>query len=370
MSAADSVTWHSALQPDARPQDIAGVREAFLLQRQALGFAALGECERIERSVTRTPVVGDLLATMEPGSEASLAIFDDPVFAIWLRFLHRAAANGRKEEVVRHCANLPSVLSRVAKRVSGADKQYVPGTPISLQQDDLDTYVMAATPPSYDFTKVLQSPEARNGHGHPLPLQSDLLGTALQGIGRAWPALKEQIVDVVKIIGYLPDATFRSCSAARYSGIVYLGNMDESILDIEESLVHEAGHQVLYRLAEVTPLTQPGTPVEATYELPWSGSRRDLFGFLHAFYIYALLAKYFWRRAALEDACARDCVKRCLLIMLGLRLAAPTLRADANLSGQGRLIVDLLCAEIDALQEDVAAREGSRAGGSLGQKSR
>jgi hypothetical protein len=173
--------------------------------------------------------------------------------------------------------------------------------------------------------------------------------------------LKEQILDVVKIIGYLPDSTFRSCSAARYSGVVYFGNMDESLLDIEESLVHEAGHQVLYRLAEVTPITLPETPHDRhTY---FRGRARSGPLWVSARILhFALLAKYFWRRALLGGYHAQDCLKRCLLMILGLHLARPMLESDPNLSEQGLLIVRELCSDIDDLQEAIASSEVNRLG--------
>ncbi|MDF5808504.1 HEXXH motif-containing putative peptide modification protein [Pseudomonas aeruginosa] len=167
---------------------------------------------------------------------------------------------------------------------------------------------MKATPPTYDFSRAPSSSgEEGRTIGHPLRMQAGLLGSALKNIETAWPELHAQIEECVRIFGYLPDAAFRSCSAARYSGIVYLGNMDESLLDLEESIVHETGHQVLYQLGEMTRLTLPQTPLEANYVLPWSGSRRDLFGFLHAHYIYALLVKYYWRRANLDGREAAEC---------------------------------------------------------------
>jgi hypothetical protein len=119
-------------------------------------------------------------------SEITFAVLDDPVFVTWLRFLLRAAANGRQDEVLQHRAKLHAVLARVEQRLSGREKRYVPGSTISLHQDDLDSYIEAATPPSYDFSKASQSSNGTAKHGHPLSLQSDLLGTALQTIGEAW----------------------------------------------------------------------------------------------------------------------------------------------------------------------------------------
>ncbi|EOZ4753919.1 HEXXH motif-containing putative peptide modification protein, partial [Pseudomonas aeruginosa] len=192
--------------------------------------------------------------------------------------------------------------------------------------------------------------------GHPLRMQAGLLGSALKNIETAWPELHAQIEECVRIFGYLPDAAFRSCSAARYSGIVYLGNMDESLLDLEESIVHETGHQVLYQLGEMTRLTLPQTPLEANYVLPWSGSRRDLFGFLHAHYIYALLVKYYWRRANLDGREAAECRGRALLILSGCLKATPMLQGDANLTEQGRIIVERLAEELAELDGEIRGR--------------
>jgi len=298
---------------------------------------------------------------METLPEKTGELYADPVFFTWAHFLNRAVARQSGDEIQFHCSKLDEVIGRVKTRLAGEEAHYVCDTPIALQQDNIDPYVMAATPPSYDFTAVFGSEKGMNGHGHPLALQRELLGFAMDNIGKAWPALKAQIVDVVKIIGYLPDATFRSCSAARYAGVTYLGNKDEGVLDIEESLVHEAGHQVLYRLAEVSPLVKEGTPQTLDYKLPWSGSERDLFGFLHAFYIYVLLTKYFWRRAQVHARDTNDCVRRAVLIQIGSRLAVPMLLEDANLSDQGRTLVEVLAADMDALEAEIDAKYGKAA---------
>jgi hypothetical protein len=346
--------WQSTLQPDAPSRNLSEMRDALVEHRHALGFKSLKECLRIGPATIRPILSDELLSRLEKPSEESFAVFDDPVFLIWLRFLHRAAAESQQDEIIHHSCNLPAVLARVAKRIGGGELRYVEGSEIAFQQDDLDPYVALATPPTYDFNHAAQKVPWTERPGHPVDLECELLGLAIQEIGNTWSELKEQVVDVVKIIGYLPDATFRSCSAARYSGIVYLGNMDESILDLEESIVHEAGHQVLYRLAELTPLTMPGTPLEANYVLPWSGSQRDLFGYLHAFYIYALLAKYYLRRLARAGRYARDCQKRALLIAMGCNLAAPTLQRDQNLTEQAHLIVELLSEQMKDVQQSLS----------------
>jgi len=353
MSTKEFLIWQSSFHPDSSKESQDEMRETFISQRHSLGLDSLKKCAQITQGLKKNVVSDELINILTPHSEESYAVFDDPIFEIWLSFLHRAAAKGREEEVFLHCVNLTSVLKRVEMRINGKEQRYLLGTKIPIQQNDLDPYLMAATPPSYDFIEALQSEDEISNQGHPVELQTELLGLALKSIGNAWPEMKGQIIEFVKIIGYLPRATFRSCSASRYPGVIYIGNMDESILDIEESMVHEAGHQVLYRLAELTPLTKPNTSQAAEYELPWSGSKRDLFGFFHAFYIYALLAKYFWRRALVGDHNSRDARKRSILILMGMRLAEPMLKSDSNLSEQGRIILDQLCNDMDILEENL-----------------
>ncbi|MEU1527125.1 HEXXH motif-containing putative peptide modification protein [Nocardia rhamnosiphila] len=348
----------SAFHPDDKPSDLEAMRTAYLAMRQDYGERALALCGEFSPDVMRRALGEGLIPVIESMTEGANELYLDPVFGTWANFTNRAVSRGAPNEIRFHCNKIDQVIARVKTRVSGEEPYYIPNTSIALQQNDIDPYVMAATPPSYDFVAMLSSGQGTNGHGHPLPMQQDLLGIAIDNIDKTWPELKAQIEDMVKIVGYLPDATFRSCSAARYAGVVYLGNMDERVLDVEESLVHEAGHQVLYRLGNLTPLVREGTPQTAGYTLPWSGSQRDLFGFLHAFYIYTLLTKYFWRRARLNAHELTDCMQRAVLILIGSRLALPTLLNDSNLTAQGRALVEVLATNLDSLQNEIEGTYG------------
>lgn len=350
MSEASERLWQSTFQPDCDPKELDALRGAFLAERSEVALKTLRSCNELLAAAGLEPIRDDFLELLARQQDAATLVLDDPVFAIWLRFFHRALANARQEEVAVHVKNVHSVLDDVEKRLTGCAECYAPGSLIAVQREDLHPYVMAATPPTYDFTRL---PEPHDGPviGHPLSMQAELIGHALEGIGKAWPEMKDQVFEYVRIIGYLPDSTFRSCSAARYSGVVHLGNMDESTLDLEESLVHETGHQVLYRLGGMTKLTRPGTSLAANYVLPWSGSRRDLFGYLHAYYIYALLTKYYWRRAACGDRYANDCSLRAGLILAGVITATPILKSDPNLSDEGQHIVAVLGAEAEQLRD-------------------
>lgn len=345
--------WRTTFQPDSSSEDLNALRETFLAQRAEIAIETLKECDVVLKAVSLESLPPHRAEAGVHGSAVDVLVFDDPVFAIWLRFFLRAKANGRAKETIVHLLMLKSVLQDVERRLAGRAQAYVAGSLIAVEQGHLHEYLRAAAPPSYDFTHFVDPDEEGLLVGHPLRMQADILGHAMKGINAAWPELADQIHELVRIIGYLPDATFRSCSAARYSGVVFLGNMDESVLDLEESLVHEVGHQILYRLGEVVRLTQPGTPIKANYVLPWSGSRRDLFGYFHAYYIYVLLTKYYWRRAKLGDQYALDCKQRAILIMAGIILATPVLKADPDLSNQSRVIIDLLAGEIKALHAEI-----------------
>lgn len=353
MNAPGDPLWRATFQPDSSIDDLNALRGTFLTQRAEVAVQTLKECNALLEAEGLESLPRRLLDAGAPGLDVDALVLNDPVFGVWLRFFLRAKANGRVREMGVHVLMLKSVLEDVERRLTGKAQAYVPGSLIAVEQWRLHEYLIAATPPSYDFTNFAEPNEEGPIVGHPLGMQADVLGHAMKGIDSAWPELANQITEFIRIIGYLPDATFRSCSAARYSGVVYLGNMDQSILDLEESLVHEAGHQVLYRLGEITRLTRPGTPMEADYVLPWSGSRRDLFGYFHAYYIYVLLIKYYWRRAKLNDRYALDCKQRAILIMAGTILATPVLKADHNLSDQGRVIIELLAGEVEALHAEL-----------------
>lgn len=343
--------WRGSFHPDGDAGASRGLREALLAQRRGQVQDALRQC-RVLAQAGAAQVSDRVLAMTERLTVSSALLLDDPVFAIWLRFFYRAWGRGERENAVRHAGCLSSVLDDVERRLTGDAEAYVPGTSIAVEGRQLHDYVRAATPPSYDFTK-LSALDDESVPGHPLRLQADLLGYALRNIGAAWPGVLDQITEYVRIFGYLPNADFRSCSAARYSGIVYLGNMDESILDLEESIVHETGHQVLYGVDELSRITTRDAPLSADYVLPWSGSRRDLFGYVHAFYIYALLIKYYWRRARLDPHLTMECQQRAGVILAGSIAAVPVLLNAPNMTEQGKAIVEQIAADLQVLRRDV-----------------
>ena len=230
--------WRTTFQPDHSFEDLNTLREAVLAKRSKIATETLKDCITVLQSSSFESFLSSLLDVDLHKSAVSALVFNDPVFLIWLRFLLRAKANGRPQETVVHLLMLKTVLQDVERRLTGKAQAYISGSLIAVEQGHLHEYLRAATPPSYDFTHFVEPNKEGVLVGHPLRMQVDMLSHAMGGIKAAWPELADQVPEFVRIIGYLPDATFRSCSAARYSGVVFLGNMDESLLDKKRSEEH------------------------------------------------------------------------------------------------------------------------------------
>jgi len=153
-------------------------------------------------------------------------------------------------------------------------------------------------PPTYEFPTPERGAEIDAGTAYNLSFFAHAGTVALDRIGERWPELDPLIPQFVRLLVHVPDGQFRSASAARYTGVVFLTADDESLLDLEESIVHEYGHQVLYRIMELDPLIADQA---GHFSLPWSGAIRDFYGYFHAFCIYILLADYFNRVIAVAD---------------------------------------------------------------------
>lgn len=241
-----------------------------------------------------------VMGAIEAPPEYRLELVTDPAFGAWLalaslatnQILTGVAENTHSlEESVQDFAGL---LRQFDERRTSQQPNTMAGTRIRVQRFDIDPLIARVTPPSYTFPTDESEQRRLMESGYSTAFFADVASTALSRIERTWPECHRYIARLVQILGYLPDADFRSCSASRYRGVVYIAARDNSILDLEESIVHEAGHQLLYTIVEAGAIiradAEPGE-----YALPWSGQIRDFYGYFHAFYIYVLLAKYMKR---------------------------------------------------------------------------
>jgi hypothetical protein len=220
---------------------------------------------------------------------------------------------------------------------------------IEVRRWDTDPLIAELAPPTYTFPPADVALQRAKSDAYTLPIFRDVADVALSRVGSVWPALGHAIPSFIRILVHIPEADVRSASADRYRGVVFMSSDDVCLLEVEESLVHELGHQVLYHAMRLDPLVTSGE--EGDYELPWSGSRRDFYGYLHAFYIYLLLAKYLER--ALRDPEHDPIAVRPLLdhILDGLRKASEDFEPDERFTPMGRAMIERLCDEAHTLDQ-------------------
>lgn len=281
------------------------------------------------------------LAAMAPARRAFFLA--DPAFSRWLDKIAAALQEipAAQAALVALLDMLPGLLKRTGARFDAADILRVEQTDIAIQRDALDPIIKAATPPTFDF----ETTEA--AVAGPAPRPERLIGfaadlnTAFANIAACDPQRFDTLQRLIRVIGYLPDGAFRSCSAARYQGVVYLAGSEETMIDLEESIVHEGAHQLLYKIAELQPITDRDG-LGGDYELPWSGSVRDLFGYFHAYFVYLQIVEYFARRAETAGSARWQTLRKMELMLRGLELATADLARAPGMTPAGKALFAVL----------------------------
>jgi hypothetical protein len=302
-----------------------------------------------------------------PPTREQRLIMNDPVFQVWsvlaahyanLVITKKTADTDALEKML---IEFPQMLMRVKTTDSARTNDYCP----PVYRFDVDPLVAIVAPPSYEFPKDEATRKQLERNGHSVHFFCDVVNIALLRIEHTWPACREQFRKLVKSICYLPDGSFRSCSASRFTGIILISNRDDSILDLEESLVHEATHQLLYNIVEVCPVVKEEASREALFTLPWSGQKRDFYGYFHAFFVYVALVKYLGRIRSRSSHELQRAQNRLVFILQGLIKALPDFEASADFTPQGRQLMENLAKEVRALESQHAgllAISGTAAG--------
>jgi len=345
--------------PDDDPARIDKLLECVERQRYSKFFAVYMELEKMApKACADTGFSDSVLDIMGLPTEHRIELVNDPAFQIWLNRTF-VVVNG----ILTGATNDEQLLTGSLLEFSAMRRRFddrkkdkrilrVPRTGTLVQRFDIDPLIASATPPSYEFPSDMEKRQHLEREGYSLAFFKDLVTIALERISETWPECCRQFKRLVKVIGYIPDATFRSCSASRYTGVIYLATKDSSMLDIEESLVHEAGHQLLYNIVEVNAVNWDDTPDDEMYTLPWSGRQRDFYGYFHAFYIYVLLVKYFEKvngRSEEEQMISR---RRMVFILRGLVRALPDFEGNRNFTPHGTELFQNLRNTVRELEEN------------------
>lgn len=338
---------------DSEPQRFLQLQEQVAKNRYTMFVALYAELSKLfaANSALRVFFKQALDIILSPESVRN-PLVAHPVFQIWSVLTFRDVnylLTGKTlddSEVKARLLEFPQVLQRIeAAQQARPDEQCPP-----VYRFDVDPLITQVTPPSYDYPPDEATRRQLERAGYSKAFFRDVMQLALQRIKHTWPACHEQGQVLVKAVCYLPDGSFRSCSASRYTGVILLSSRDNSILDLEESLVHEATHQLLYNVVEVAAVVEPQASREVLYTLPWSGQQRDLYGYFHAFYVYIALVKYLERVRDRPAQEMRRAEQRLLFILRGLSKAQADLAAAPGFTAQGRELLGNLLQEVHRLE--------------------
>lgn len=283
------------------------------------------------------------------------SLTEDPVFRIWLKSITKTLCNLTELDRFND-VNLRSQLSELRRIIDQSQEKAesdlilnIEGSCIQIKRFAVDPLIAQVTPPSYQFPSQEAQQRIEESTSYKLNFFLEVLEAALDRIKYSWPPAYMGFGRFVKMIVHVPDADFRSCSAERFSGIIFLSCNDICLLDIEESLIHEYGHQILYNLMEIDPLIIDGNKGEL--KLPWSGQERDFYGYFHAFYIYIILILYFERVKVRSKEEEETMNQRTADILSGLTKAVTHLESSNQFTLRGWEVFSHLKNEVYQIQE-------------------
>lgn len=251
-------------------------------------------------------------------------IVDFYIFRIWFKqvaSLFPLLTSLEKDEKVKIYIEPLNDFSRIAELALRQTKSslYVPDTSIQLSRYNVDKWIRTSSPPTFTFPSSLIQSQWEKESNYPLDFFGEVLQNVLLRIKATCPTL---FIDIQKFVWQIihldREESFRSCSADRYVGTLFLTGCEDSLFQIEESILHEYAHQVLYNVMELNPLILND---QREYTLPWSGSKRGFYGYFHALYIYILLASYFVRIQGRDKNEMRIIKERTDYILKGIKIS-------------------------------------------------
>lgn len=265
--------------------------------------------------------------------EDSRRLIEDPLFLTWLK---RSQADVSKERL--------SDLKRIMNRVHEKGKQYsairIEGTDVEVARFDVDPVIKEACSPNYQFPDKFRQQRFEEVVAYPFSFFKETLALALERIRRAWPEAHNEFSRFVRLVVEMIDGDFTSYSAYDHAGIIFVSTDNSPLVALEEFLIHELGHQILYNVMELDPLVI--SEREQTHKLPWSDQERDLYGYFHAFFIYTFLAEYLYRTTSRSKREQRRISERLAHILKGLAQAVIDLEQIDRFTVRGRHLFENL----------------------------
>lgn len=275
-----------------------------------------------------------------------LQLIEYPPFVIWLKQNIRALSC--QADLKERVADLKRVMAAFEANSVGTDILRMEGRQIQVVRFEVDPLISQAAFPEYRFPDTRRRREFEEKGAYPLSFFIEMLSLALTRIERTWPEAHRDFWKYVRIVVDMIDGDYTSYSACDHIGVIFVSTDNSPLIALEEFLIHEFGHQVLYNVMELEPLVRDD--LRGTYKLPWSGNERDFYGYFHAFYIYILLARYYQRMEGRSLREQKRRIYRITEIVKGLVRAIPELEAANGFTPRGQQLLENLKAEVQSLR--------------------
>ena len=288
--------------------------------------------------------------TLKRSAEERRALLGAPATRAALRLLMRVIGRPRPDPDVAP-RGLRARMRDVTRLLNDGDCSgglQRDGLPFAVYQHDLDPVLKLAIPPSYRFNEVSRRADERSAYSTAIFAEAAL--AAIDRIASIWPDFVIALPRLVQGIIHLPSARFRSCSADRYAGLIILTASDETVFGVEELIIHEFAHQILYCVVELDSLFV--THRQKRYALPWSGSLRDAYGYFHALFVYFTLAVYFDAALARPYHDRDEVETRLSQVLNGISKALIDFRGYPDFTPTGRVFFE----NLDRWASDLVAR--------------
>jgi hypothetical protein len=268
-------------------------------------------------------------------AEARRRLIEYPPFLAWLK--RSLASDQADDDLAAGLGELKRLIHEFDE-CGGKPRLTVPGTGVGIARFDVDSLIVQGALPEYKFPVESRQTEFDETVAYPFSFFQEVVSLALERIRRALPAAHVEFPKFVKLIVDMIDSDYTSYSGYQHVGVIFVSTDNSPLVALEEYLIHEFGHQILYNVTELDPIVIDDD--DNLYKLPWSGRQRNLYGYFHAFYIYTFLAHYLGRVTGRSRREQRRISDRLAHIRKGLERAAVELEALGKFTPRGKQLFD------------------------------
>ena len=273
-------------------------------------------------------------------------ILKNPLFNVWLK--QTIGIQQDKAALREKLLEFRRLLSDIDEKDTDSARIIIEGKPVFVKRYDIDSSILEFSSPEYSLPDEKRRIEFEQNVVYPESFFQEMLAVALERIKYSWYEAYRDFPKFVHTVVDMIDGDYTSYSAAEHTGVIFVSTDNSPLAALEEFLIHEFGHQILYHLMELDPVVNDA--IKETYKLPWSGNERDFYGYFHAFYIYILIANYLRRVKYRSSREQRRISKRFAHVVEGLRKTVDIFDKTDGFTIYGRNLFENLKSEVERLE--------------------